>query len=194
MGFLLYLCPFCWYVPLVTRLPVFRVTVTRQILPIQVQLQIPLLPGSLPSSPTWNYTYLFSYLFLPGLAAHMCILKKVSVPQLCPTLCNPMDCSLPGSSVHGILQAGILEWIAMPSSRESSQPKDWTWVSCIAGRLFTILSHQGRHMRFTGQVVHRDPPTVLNDNVSGTWSSRCSSALGSLTFFYTSPGLSNHWA
>ena len=82
--------------PLVTRLPVFRVTVTRQILPIQVQLQIPLLPGSLPSSPTWNYTYLFSYLFLPGLAAHMCILKKVSVPQLCPTLCNPMNCSLPG--------------------------------------------------------------------------------------------------
>ena len=43
-------------------------------------------------------------------------------------------------------------------------------------------------MRFTGQVVHRDPPTVLNDNVSGTRSSRCSSALGSLTFFYTSPG------
>ena len=40
--------------------------------------------------------------------------------QLCPTLCKPMDCSLPGSFIHGILQAGILEWVAMPSSRGSS--------------------------------------------------------------------------
>ena len=46
------------------------------------------------------------------------------VAQLCPTLCNPMDCSPPGSSVHGILQTRILEWVAMPSSRGSSQPKD----------------------------------------------------------------------
>ena len=57
--------------------------------------------------------------------------------QLCPTLCNPMDCSPPGSSVHGILQARILEWIAMPSSRASSQPRDWTWVSHISGGFFT---------------------------------------------------------
>ena len=42
------------------------------------------------------------------------------------TLCNPMDCSLPGSSIHGILQARILEWVAMPSSRGSSWPRDWT--------------------------------------------------------------------
>ena len=45
---------------------------------------------------------------------------KVLVPQLCPALCDPMDCSLPGSSVHGILQARILEWVAKPSSRGSS--------------------------------------------------------------------------
>ena len=49
-----------------------------------------------------------------------------------------MDCSLPGSSVHGILQARILEWVAIPFSRGSSWPRDWTWVSCIAGRFFTI--------------------------------------------------------
>ena len=49
-----------------------------------------------------------------------------------------MDCSLPGSSVHGILQARILEWVAIPFSKEPSQPRDWTWVSCIAGRFFTI--------------------------------------------------------
>ena len=44
------------------------------------------------------------------------------VTQSCPTLCSPVDCSPPGSSVHGILQAGILEWVAMPSFRGSSQP------------------------------------------------------------------------
>ena len=49
-----------------------------------------------------------------------------------------MDCSLPGSSVHEILQARILEWVAIPFSRGSSWPRDWTWVSCIAGRCFTI--------------------------------------------------------
>ena len=49
---------------------------------------------------------------------------KVLVTQSCPTLCDPMDCSLPGFSVHGILQARILEWIAIPSSRGSSQPRD----------------------------------------------------------------------
>ena len=49
-----------------------------------------------------------------------------------------MDCSLPRSSVHGILQTRILEWAAIPFSRGSSQPRDWTWVFCIAGRFFTI--------------------------------------------------------
>ena len=55
-----------------------------------------------------------------------------------PTLCNPRDCSPPGYSVHGILQARILERVAVPVSRGSSQPRDRTWVSCIAGRLFTV--------------------------------------------------------
>ena len=65
--------------------------------------------------------------------------------QLCPTLCNPMDCCMPGCSVHGILLARILEWVAMPFSRGSSWPRDWTWVSCsscIADRFFT-MSHWG---------------------------------------------------
>ena len=52
--------------------------------------------------------------------------------------CNPTDCSPPGFSVHGILQARILEWIAIPFSRGASQPRDWTLVSCIAGKFFTI--------------------------------------------------------
>ena len=60
------------------------------------------------------------------------------VAQSCPTLCDPMDCSLPGSSVHGIFQARVLEWVAVSFSRRSSQPRDWTRVSCIAGKHFTI--------------------------------------------------------
>ena len=64
----------------------------------------------------------------------MCVL----VAQLCLTLCDPVDCSPPGSSVRGILQARILEWVAISFSRESSQPRDRTRVSHIAGRFFTI--------------------------------------------------------
>ena len=57
---------------------------------------------------------------------------KVKVAQLCLTLCDPMD-----YTVHGILQARILEWVAFPFFRGSSQPKDQTQVSCTAGRCFT---------------------------------------------------------
>ena len=60
------------------------------------------------------------------------------VAQSCPTLCNPMDSSPPGCSVHGILQAGILEEVAIPFSRASSWPRDQAQVSYIAGRFFTI--------------------------------------------------------
>ena len=63
---------------------------------------------------------------------------EVLVSQLCLTLCDPMDCSLRGSSVHWILQARILEWVAIPLSRVSSQPMYWTWVCSTAGRFLTI--------------------------------------------------------
>jgi len=58
-----------------------------------------------------------------------------------PTLCNPIDCSLPGSSVHGILQARILKWVAMPFSRGSSQPRDQTRISYISCTGRQILYH-----------------------------------------------------
>ena len=57
--------------------------------------------------------------------------------QLCLTLCDPIGCRLPGSSAHGILQARILEWVAISSPRGSSQHRDLTQVSCIAGRFFS---------------------------------------------------------
>ena len=60
------------------------------------------------------------------------------VSQSCRTLCDSVDCSLPVSSVHGILQARILEWVAMPFSRRSSQARDRTQASCLASRFFTI--------------------------------------------------------
>ena len=61
-----------------------------------------------------------------------------SVAQSCPSPCNPMDCSLPGSSVyHGILQARIVEWVAISFSTGSSKPRGWTLGSCIEGRFFT---------------------------------------------------------
>ena len=67
-----------------------------------------------------------------GLVSH-----EVLVSWSRPTLYHPMHCSLPGSSVHGILQARILEWVAFPFSRGSSWPRDQTWVSYTAGRFFT---------------------------------------------------------
>ena len=62
--------------------------------------------------------------------------------QSCPTLLDPVDCSPPGSSVHGVLQARILEWVAISFSRGSFRPRDLTRVSHTAGRL-NCLSHQG---------------------------------------------------
>ena len=64
--------------------------------------------------------------------------SESEVAQSCLTLCDPMDCSLPGSSVHGIFQARVLEWVAISFSRGSSQPRDRTQVSLIAGRCFTF--------------------------------------------------------
>ena len=76
--------------------------------------------------------YLIFFLFFGSMKL------KVLVTQSCATLCDPMKGSLPGSSVHGILQVRILEWVAISLSRRSSQPRDWTRVSCITDRFFFI--------------------------------------------------------
>ena len=83
------------------------------------------------------WTYLFGWVLFP--LPFVLFLKnwKVKVTQSCLTLCDPMDYSLPSSSIHGILQARVLEWVAISFSRGSSWPGDWTQVSCTAGRFFT---------------------------------------------------------
>ena len=78
-----------------------------------------------------------------------CLFEWVSeVSQSCPTLCDPMDYSLPGSSVHGILQARILEWVAISFSRRSSQPRNRTQVSCNAHRCFTIWATREAYLTY----------------------------------------------
>ena len=72
---------------------------------------------------------------------------EVMVPQSYPTLCDLMDCSPPGSSVHGLFQARILEWVAIHFSRGSSRPRNRTWVSRIGGRFFTS-GRKGQRLLF----------------------------------------------
>ena len=83
--------------------------------------------------------------------------------QSCPTLCDPMDSSPPGSSVHGILQARILEWVAISFSRGSSQPRDGTCISCIScigKRILYYKHHLGsQQLRMAGS--KRKPNSVL---------------------------------
>ena len=77
---------------------------------------------------------------------------------------DPMDYCPPGSSVHGILQARILEWVAIPFSRGSSQLRDRTWVSCIAGRFFTISTT--RETIYTTSKVKSESPSVVSDSLN----------------------------
>ena len=97
---------------------------------------------------TLHATFYWSHLVDNYFASCLICYPSVLVAQSCQTLCSPMDCSLPGSSVHGILQARIPEWVTILFSRVSSQPRDRTWVSHIAGSFFVswatreaILSH-----------------------------------------------------
>ena len=91
-------------------------------------------PGKEPRSPTLQADSLPSE--PPGKPLTWVWVSEVA--QSCPTLCDPMDCSLTSSSVHEIFQARVLEWVAISFSRRSSQPKYRTQVSCFVGRRFTI--------------------------------------------------------
>ena len=83
----------------------------------------------------------------------VCVYKSESeVVQSCLTLCNPVDCGPPDSSIRGILQTRVLEWVAISFSSRSSQPRDQMQVSCIAGRCFTICATREAHMYITNLI------------------------------------------
>ena len=119
-------------------------------------------------------------------------LYKVLVPQLGPTLCDSMDCNPPDSSVHAIFLARILEWIGIPSSRGSPQSRDWTQVSCTAGRCFTIWVTRGACCLYKRPEAiawtHVDKPNRSKSNVHistlKTLNRKCLFSI--LIFFYLS--------
>ena len=110
----------------------------------------------------WNFAFwnllefLFLNIFNPCLVesayVEPWIQKESEIAQSCLTVCDPVDCSPPGSSVHGILQARILEWVAISFSRGSSQPRDRTRVSRIAGRRFILWAT--REAEYRGPVEY----------------------------------------
>ena len=99
-----------------------------------------------------------------------------SVIKPCLTLCDPMDCSPPGSSVHGVLHARILEWVAIPFSRGPSRPRDRThvsWVSCLADGFFTT-EPQGCYVQdVMNAVLSR---SVVSDSAT-PWAVACQAPL-----------------
>ena len=105
--------------------------------------------------------------------------SESEVAQSCPTLCDPMDCSPPGSSAHGILQARILEWVAISFSRGSSRPMDRTQVSRIAGRRFNLWATREAQPTLEKQFVAQRSlvknPMDLNSFLSPSSSSISSS-------------------
>ena len=112
---------------------------------------------------------LCSFVLFFGPLHGVCVYVRAKSLQSCPAFCNLMDCSPLGSSVHGILQERILEWIAIPFSRVSPQLWDQTWVSCIAGRFFTLWATREAHIIlkiylgwFTGKKTRRNSGTDTN--------------------------------
>ena len=86
-------------------------------------------------------TYLSDVMFIPVYEDEKVKESESEVAQSCPTLCNPMNFSPPGSSLHGILQARVLEWVAITFSRVSSRPRNQTQVACIDRWVLALLSH-----------------------------------------------------
>ena len=87
------------------------------------------------------------------------------VAQSSPTLCDPMDCSLSGSSVHGIFHARVLEWVAISFSRGSSRPRDRTWVSRIVGRHLPSEPPLGREALLTNEKCGLGEGQISNENI-----------------------------
>ena len=101
-------------------------------------------PGDLPQPRDWTQVSCIAGRFFTSWVTREARMWKCEseIAQSCQTLCDPMGCSLPGSSVHGIFQERILAWFAISFSRGSSRPRDWTWVSHNVVRLFTFWANR----------------------------------------------------
>ena len=117
---------------------------------------------------------ILKYLFQESSSRKLSCSDKSEVIQSCPTLCDPMDCRLPGFSSHGIFHARVLEWVAISSSRGSSWTRDRSQVSCITSKCFTIWAtresikelykkHKARIMYYCGRLL---PKTVNKVKIS----------------------------
>ena len=138
--------------------------------------------GLLPALHLWvnhifspDHTHLFLYLtglwhnvHRSNLQPQVKVCVKVLVAQSCLTLCNPRNCGLPGSSACGILQAWILEWVAVPSSRGSSQPRDWTRISHISCIGTLAPSGKPTWLTYSSQ-VHRVRKYIGRCHWVGVW-------------------------
>ena len=119
--------------------------------------------------------------------------------QLCPTLCDPLHSSLSGSSIHGIFQARVLEWIAISFSRGSSQPRDWTQISRITGWCFTVwATREVDQQFFLMQTYECFPHSVangcLNPPASYTLKQNLSSALKYWNMLFSSNSVPSYFA
>ena len=123
--------------------------------------------GQMSSSPLKHFS---------GIPTELSGTVIVLFAQLCPTLCNPKDCSLPVTSLHGILQARILEWVAISFSRGSSWPRNWTRVSYIAGRFFTVWA-TGKSLALSNHPLQYLPKQASHIGVP-RHSNRCSAPEG----------------
>ena len=87
------------------------------------------------------------------LAYKLKVKSESEVTQSCLTLCDSMDCSLPGSSIHGIFQARLLEWVAMSFSRRSSWLRDWIQISRTVGRCFTVWATRELYRLMASKII-----------------------------------------
>ena len=110
------------------------------------------------------------------------ITHMYSFTQLCLTLCDPMDCSPPGSSVHEIFQARILEWVAISSSRGSSWPRNETHVSCIGRHIYHWTIWKASLSAY--RVIVYDSPSYVSFFFSTREIESCRLWVESVTFFY----------
>ena len=106
----------------------------------------------------WQASCEGSYGRARGWVETLALWQPVLVARSCLTLYDPMDFSLAGSSIYGILQARIQEWVVSSFSRESSQPRDWTQVTCTAGRFFTVWA--------TREALRENPRPTCNNKLN----------------------------